>query len=375
MSKLREIKISNFRGLENLVIEDLSKVNLFVGKNNSGKTTILEALFLLFGMSNPTLLLNINMLRGIKPDSAKQYSDSAKQLLYFFNKLTTQNKPSLSGQFDNKEKRILNFEPIYSGNTEHKSDISNIDIESKTHTEITGINLAFSIRQSGEPEEKRYKNSILFRNDLLSMNPLNPWEIGVINNYKEKLFASFITDARNDRVTFFNYSKILERNDKKDKNYILELLQNVDKNITNIQTLADGIYFELENVDRLVPISIMGDGIRRLLNIITTVIYRQDSFVCVDEIENGLHFSAYELLWKGLLYLSEKYDVQLFISTHSLETISYLKSLLEKEKDKQKQSFVKVFTVARTEKKGYKTYGYSYEGFESAINNGIEIRS
>ncbi|MDR3257069.1 MAG: AAA family ATPase [Endomicrobium sp.] len=359
MPKLREIKISNFRGLENLVIKDFSKVNLFVGKNNSGKTTILEALVFLFGMSNPTLPHNINLFRGIGIKT-----DSAKQLLYFFNKLTTKNKPSFSGQFDNKEERTLNFEPIYSSNTEHKSDIqnsANLDIESKTHTEITGINFAFSINQ------KSYKTSILLQNNF--------WKIGVTNDYEEKLFAFFITNAKNDEVTLLNYSKILERNDKKDKNYILELLQNVDKNITNIQILTGGIYFELENVNTLVPINIMGDGIRRLLHIITAVISRQSSFVCVDEIENGLHFSAYELLWEGLLDLSEKYDVQLFISTHSLETISYLKSLLEEEKNKQKQSFVKVFTVARTEKEGYKTYGYSYEGFESAINNGIEIRS
>ncbi|WP_462136871.1 AAA family ATPase, partial [Candidatus Mycalebacterium sp.] len=47
----KSIKIENFRGIESLKIDNLERINLFVGKNNCGKTTILESIYLLSGMS------------------------------------------------------------------------------------------------------------------------------------------------------------------------------------------------------------------------------------------------------------------------------------------------------------------------------------
>jgi AAA15 family ATPase/GTPase len=66
MTILQDVTITNFRGFDSLEINGLSKLNLFVGKNNSGKTSILEALFLLIGMSNPALPNRINQIRGLK---------------------------------------------------------------------------------------------------------------------------------------------------------------------------------------------------------------------------------------------------------------------------------------------------------------------
>lgn len=59
----QEINISNFRGISKLNVKGLSNLNLIVGANNSGKTTLLEALFLLIGVSNSQLPLKINSFR------------------------------------------------------------------------------------------------------------------------------------------------------------------------------------------------------------------------------------------------------------------------------------------------------------------------
>ncbi|MEA3445449.1 MAG: AAA family ATPase, partial [Bacteroidota bacterium] len=60
-----KIEINNFRGINSFAVEDLKDINLFVGKNNSSKTTVLEALFILLGASNPELLLRINNFRDL----------------------------------------------------------------------------------------------------------------------------------------------------------------------------------------------------------------------------------------------------------------------------------------------------------------------
>ena len=60
---IRSITISKFRGIENFEISKFSRINIFLGKNNVGKTSILEAVFLLTGISNPTLTNLINAIR------------------------------------------------------------------------------------------------------------------------------------------------------------------------------------------------------------------------------------------------------------------------------------------------------------------------
>lgn len=44
---LKSLKIENFRRFESFEIKDLGRINLLVGANNSGKTSILEAIELL----------------------------------------------------------------------------------------------------------------------------------------------------------------------------------------------------------------------------------------------------------------------------------------------------------------------------------------
>lgn len=53
MRGIKNLRITNFRGIEHLDIDDFSRVNVFLGQNNSSKTTVLEAIAMLMGMSNP----------------------------------------------------------------------------------------------------------------------------------------------------------------------------------------------------------------------------------------------------------------------------------------------------------------------------------
>jgi AAA15 family ATPase/GTPase len=354
MTILEQLKITNFRGFDTLDIDGFSKLNLFIGKNNSGKTSILESLFLLLGMSNPLLPSNINQFRGLGIGSQ---CGTAKQLKYLFHNLSFINKPSFYAKFNDTSERWLELEAKYKKNefSENNSSISVPD--------INGIGLNFSIKK-GQAQKLSRKSSMIFKNNDSIITPTSPAD------YQENLHAVFVAD-KNDLVTLTRFSEIIKR---KGGDSILQTLKAFDENIENIQPLTDGIFFNLKNVAELVPSNIMGDGIRRFLNIVTAVSERQNSFVCIDEIENGLHYSAYKLLWKSLLAFSEQNDVQLFITTHNIETLACLKSVLEEEHVSMRD-FTKVFTVSKTLKAGYKTYKYSFEGFKDAIERETEIRN
>src|SRR5260221_10422468 len=79
-SRLDEIELNNFRGFEVLDIKGLARINLIAGKNSVGKTSLLEALFLLSWIDNPGLPFSLNVLRGGQQNTA----DAVQTYGYFF---------------------------------------------------------------------------------------------------------------------------------------------------------------------------------------------------------------------------------------------------------------------------------------------------
>ena len=66
---LKHLQIRNFRVFNELKIDRLSRINLIAGRNNSGKTSLLEAIFLLSGAGNAQMAINQNVIRGLAPDN------------------------------------------------------------------------------------------------------------------------------------------------------------------------------------------------------------------------------------------------------------------------------------------------------------------
>ena len=367
MAILKDLKITNFRGFDALEVDGLSKINLFVGKNNSGKTSVLEALFLLFGMSNPVLPGNINQIRGLNLFNPNQFK-------YLFHNLDLENVPSFRGIFEDESERELelnaisqlqkkNFFPDFPNlYPQQRDNFSPILSSALPLSEAVGIRMKFS--QKEKSNEKIIKDSFAFY-DANGINHIPP------NNYEETLSAIYINPDKNDLVTLARYSEIVKRNEN---NAILEALQKFDSNIESIQPLLDGIYFKLKNITKLIPCNIMGDGIRRFLNIVTAVSEKHNVFVLIDEIENGLHYSAYETLWKNLIFYSLQNNVQLFITTHNIETLESLRVVLEESQHKEMCNYSKVFSISKTAESKYKAYKYSYEEFKTAIENDLELR-
>lgn len=357
MSLLKELTIENFRGFDKVELKDFSKINIILGKNNSGKTSILEAIFLLAGMSNPTLPDNINRFRGIG-------SIDARNLKYLFHNITFANSPTFTGILEDSSERTLVLTPIIKGNL----DKDKIEVEGMSSTamttsaQISGLDLNFSTKKYHE-QRQPYKVSINYTPQGLTQS-LN-------NKYTEKISATFIASDSKDSSVLVGYSDLVK---KKKDNEVLKSLQAFDSRVESIQALPDGIYLGLKGVDELVLSNMAGDGIRRFLKIITAVANPARTIVLIDEIENGLHYSAYKLLWKSILALSSTLDIQLFITTHNVETLKCLEKLLNEPENVSHRNLVKVYNVAETKNAGFKTFQYSYESFKDAIENEMEIR-
>jgi AAA15 family ATPase/GTPase len=345
---LENLEIKNFRGFDSLKVEGLSKINLFVGKNNSGKTSVLEALSLLAGMSNPQLPGNINLMRGLGTLSPTQFK-------YLFHKLKYENKPFFNGIFSDASERRLELDMIF-------QQQNNAILSTLLVPEIVGLNLNFSEKKNSD-KMTFWQNKIVY-----GANGVNQ---ELSNNYNENLFTTHIYPIKNDLETLRRYSEIVKRNENDD---ILDMLKQFDENIVNVQPLPDGIFVRLKDTAEQVPINVMGDGIRRFLEIVTAVVERKNILVLIDEIENGLHYSFSKQLWKSLITYSQKYDSQLFITTHNIETLQSLKSVLKEEQYQEMRDFSKVFSISKTAESEYKAYRFSYDEFKIAIENKLELR-
>ena len=94
---IEQLHVRNFRGLKDLEIGPLSRVNLVAGMNNAGKTTLLEAIFLLGNAGYPRVALNSHLIR-LEPDTAVPTSVSETVWTPFFFALETDRALVISGR-------------------------------------------------------------------------------------------------------------------------------------------------------------------------------------------------------------------------------------------------------------------------------------
>lgn len=104
---------------------------------------------------------------------------------------------------------------------------------------------------------------------------------------------------------------------------VLKAIQLIDKSIESIETFNIGrpnLYLKRIGEKRM-PLSLFGDAINKVVNITLCIVNNPNSVVLIDEIENGIHYTNQEKLWKMLFDLAIDKTVQLFITSHSYEMI------------------------------------------------------
>jgi energy-coupling factor transporter ATP-binding protein EcfA2 len=361
MVHLESLSLKHFRGFDRLEIDGFSKVNVLLGKNNCGKTSILEAIFLLSGMANPLLVLNINAMRGIQANK--------ETLRYFFHNFDTEEQPFIAGEFSGNISRKLGITPVYESSKLNTAPLST------SHTAVTsmpsppklsGLDFSFSIKRVHE-EEKLFKTWLRFE-------PNGALKQKLSSSYVEDVLSTFLYAEDKDNGLNEKLATLIV--DKKE-HLINDLLNKFDGTLKGIYPLPNGIYLDKEGLSERMPLNLMGRGICHFLNMAATLATNKEkNFIClIDEIENGLHHETQHLLWQSLFSLIRNSNVQLFITTHSLEILQSLNSVLATDCYKDVRDEVKVFTIANTKKAGFQSYGISYEGLESAIENENELRS
>lgn len=352
--------IKKFRGIEYLEVSDLRGVNVFLGENNGGKTTLLESVFLLSGMSNPLLPERINSFRdrGIS---------SFDKLKYLFHKMNMNVHPTFEASMSDGMHRELSLsmkdklqkvEDLHHANQLGASSADGAKGE-------RCIVLEYEMRK-GTSKPIKHKSEFCMLNNGQFKQTINA-------NYHEPVTARFLSSFSEKGVLQEEFSNIVKMNKKED---VLSLIHMFDKRISNVEVLYDGIYVKYDDIDEMLPLGMCGEGLKKFFNIIVAVANGGNNVLLIDEIDNGVHFSAYDLLWKSLLNLANKNNIQLFITTHSAEVIGALDRVLHATgTSEETRTNLSLYTIANTHQEGMKSYRYATDDIRQAITNHIELRA
>lgn len=357
MDGFKNIEINNFRGIDHLKIDDFSRVNIFLGQNSSGKSSVLECLFLLLGISNPDLPQTINSIR------ARSYHSSLLDLGYMFHNYDLRVSPKISSEMFDETKRHLALYLTYVFDEKSQPDIQNGQIPtSETKTFLNTLKMVFDIVSN--QQKNSYESSITVNQQGLVSNKK------LAEGYLEKNSVVFLTS---DLAASNPANDLVELAKRRMKDSVIEQLKFFDSRITTLEILNTVAYVGLEGIDQLLSVNMQGDGLRRYLNIVAASANPMNNILLIDEIENGLHYSAYRKLWEAIFALAVSTNKQVFVTTHSKETLQKLNQMLEEHPEYRNE--MALYTLEQTKLKGHQAYRYPYEGLAEACKNNIEIRS
>ena len=355
MDGFKNIEIKNFRGIDHLEIDDFSRVNVFLGQNNSGKSTVLEAIAMLMSMSNPDVPQQINAVRARKPFS--NFID----IKYFFRNMDASAPPEVSSEQTDGASRHLKLGLSYV--FDEMADPKNEPVQQTGSVfYVNTLEMHFVVTQG--TAKQSYKSWLRVNPQGLVVNKKSA------EGYMEQNRAWLIPSDLMTNNLANDLTELIRRN-KKDT--ILALLKLFDERINGIEILTDDVYIGFEGMAEMLPARVTGDGLRRYLSIVASAANPMIDMILIDEIDNGLHYSVYRKLWQALFTLAVASDKQLFVTTHSKETLVHLSEMLEDNPDYQKD--FRLYTLEKTKLKGHQAYKLTYNGLHEACTNDIELRS
>lgn len=350
MKQIHNININNFRGIKTLALDNLCPITVFLGENSVGKSSVLESLFMVTGPNNPFMSLQVTSLRA-------HTGTDLREVRYMFYDSDLSNTPQVTAIFSDSEFREVKILPSYT--LTETVNVDQVAHMGNNNQMLTGITCEFNIR---EGETHIIGKSTYERTQDGKLSPT------LDSNYHESI-NSVSLSSYNLNFNLINIYEELVKSGRKD--VVLTAIRLFDERINSIEATKEGLFIGYTHLTNMVPISMAGDGIQKYLSIALYAFHPYTDIILIDEIENGLHFSAHQKLWKCIFTSAKELGKQFFISTHNKETLTSLSSLVSLDDEYSKMLDVITLTRDADIIVPYHLSGY---GLSGAIENDVEIR-
>ncbi len=360
----KQIKIENFRGITSLEMRDFRRVNLIVGENNCGKTTILESLHILMNPSDPRLIL-----MGYKSRGFEEIGDFFWRL--FFREGNVDLPIKMSRNLNRQQQEVreeMIIEPVmYSAKL---TDIKTESAYSQQPSIITGLTQKFNFMKDGRFES--YTSSVIVTDNQIKVtqpDEKNNELFFIVGGFY--LTPHLIYDALEPKHAS-SFNRLLGKIQINKKTpHVVNVLNKIEKSLVDLSPGPDGRLYCDIGLDKLVPANIMGDGFLRILYLIMVMLENQNGVVLIDEIENGLYPSSQEILWDAIFKAAKEFNVQVFATTHSIECIMAFSSAYAKQS--QADDDIRLYRIEKDGDK-FRAVTYDHEVLEASLERKWEVR-
>jgi hypothetical protein len=325
---LNSLEVRNFRGFEHLKIESLGRVNLVVGKNNVGKTSLLEALWLYAHRGSRIVIQR--MLDGRDEVSRQAARDNGKER-NIENEVATFERLFYRRRSGRKGFPSIQIGPIGEGGKSmsialrwyRKQENGQMDFVTEDFRQgeldenlSAGLEIRLGQKESFYPAggpifafHKRLVDEPCF---FIKANGLDNSEIGVLwdeislTDLEEEVLAGL-------RIIAPSLDRLNLKGDQKQERVP---------------------FVKMRDLDEPVPLRSLGDGMNRLFELTLGLVNAKDKILLIDEIENGLHYSVQYNVWHLVFEVARRLNVQVFAATHSWDCItSFQEAAREREQD------------------------------------------
>lgn len=337
---ISSIYIDEFRGFKDFEILGFKDINILAGSNNTRKTSILEAINIL---EYPDEIGNyINVCR--------QREGKSKVSLYniFINSIT---KDDTLTHKEVKIKGVINNKTVGCFIEGEVVNVMSNNINAKTLKSFQGTICSINQDIDNRNYKKVYIDEESDRLNVSSTSSFSPIKITTVLPF--------------DHVDKEMMNTVIKEGKRQE---IVDVLKIFDKDIIGFEMIKEDEEIKTyinHNITGLLPISTYGDGLKKVVYLSSVIINARDGILLIDEIETAIHHGALEEVFKWFIDACNRYNVQLFATTHSLEALD---ALLESAMKYKGSNYLKDSINLITLKRGndyYDTKARVLDGFSA----------
>lgn len=339
MAFINRLGVTQFRGIQKLDVSDFSSINIIVGDNNSGKTTFLEAIQLLFAKARLGAIKNVINQRTVLNPNSSFYTSFIKM----FNQQQIGEHMELEIYAESNAGPLL-FELRGIERTVSGEDV--LQLSTMTAREKT----LYARSNKLIPETAK-----VFTGSIISQIGQKTLEQEIRCTSLEERIPGVLGKKEVQYIPSFGHLRydLLQNivDNPEYKKLAIDILRQFDESIEDIcYTKADdGTFLESIITEKgvIMPFSVYGDGIKKILFILNKLFDAADKIILIDEIETGLHKKYYDTLFPVIFAMAHKLNVQLFIATHSIEAIDAILKYGNYESNDGEKDPIKVITLKK----------------------------
>jgi hypothetical protein len=377
---ISSIQIKGFRGFSDFEMRGLGRVNLLVGTNNSGKTSVLEAIDLLTSRGEPISIWNLLWRRGETLTTTMFSQGGApsrpvqQQVEADVSHLFTGHEvhPGSSFSFIAKNEtpeRTITFTAV-EPSTKERRELFGSDDDGESPSR-----LALTVKGTPTPPIPILP---LSRNGGMSQNVLEQRRRRRETDGRPSQLITTDSLTSAQLVTFWDKVVLTSA-----ENMVLDALRCLDPDIERIAPQSGyqqfyygttarpgGFLVKRKGIEQPIPIGSMGDGMWRMLAMAISISQCRGGVLLVDEIDTGLHYTVMADMWRLIFGAAKEFDVQVFATTHSFDCIESLATVCVSDNEAPNTAV----TLQRIESGTSRAIPYSENEIKIASERNLEVR-